>query len=51
MKYSVGAQSLRKTGLKIEVDIYKYAAVSAETLARADQETTRILERTGVATT
>ena len=40
-----------KTGLKIEVDIYKYAAVSAETLARADQETTRILERTGVATT
>ncbi|MBZ5593739.1 MAG: hypothetical protein LAP39_15985 [Acidobacteriia bacterium] len=39
-----------QTELKIEVDIYNYSAVPAETLARAEQETARIFERTGVAT-
>lgn len=41
MRCSGGAEP-PKTGLKIEVDIYNYAAVSVETLGRADQETTRI---------
>ena len=38
-----------ETGLKIEVHIYNYAGVSAEKLARAEQETARIYQRVGVA--
>jgi hypothetical protein len=39
------------TGLKIEVEVYNYSTASAERLAPAEQETARILERIGVATT
>ena len=49
MRYSGGAEPL-KTKLKIEVDLHNSGAVFDETLARAKQQTTRIVERTGVAT-
>jgi hypothetical protein len=39
------------TGLKIAVEVYNYSAVSADRLARAEEETARIFERIGVATT
>jgi len=39
------------TGLKIEVHIYNYSAVSREILVRAGLETTKIFERIGLATT
>ena len=39
------------TELKIVVEVYNYSAVSAEKLARAEQETARIFEGIGVATT
>jgi len=38
------------SGLKIEVHIYNYSAVSHEMLARAEHESARIFERIGVAT-
>ena len=41
------AQSL-ETPLKIEVHLYNYSGVSAEVLARAEQETARIYRRLGV---
>ena len=39
-----------EAGLQMEIRVHNSSAVSAETLARAEQETPRILERTGVAT-
>ena len=45
----LGAQS-GEPGMKIEVQIYNYSAFSAETLARTEQETSRIFERIGVTT-
>ena len=39
-----------KTGLKIEIHVYNYSAVSTETLARAELETARIFGRIRVAT-
>src|SRR5215510_14936925 len=44
----LGAQTAQN-GLKIEIHVYNYSAVSAEVLARAEQETTSIFERIGVA--
>jgi hypothetical protein len=41
------AQSL-ETPLKIEVHLYNYSGVTAEALARAEQETARIYQRLGV---
>ena len=41
--------NLPKNGLKIEIHVHNYSAVSAEVLARAEQETTSIFERIGVA--
>jgi len=38
-----------EAGLTTEVHVYNYSAVSAQTLARAEQETVRIFDRTGVA--
>ena len=43
----LGAQS-PETPLKIEVQLYNYAGVTAEALARAEQETARIYRRLGV---
>jgi hypothetical protein len=43
----LGAQS-PETPLKIEVHLYNYAGVTPESLARAEQETTRIYRRLGV---
>jgi hypothetical protein len=37
-----------EAGLKIDVHIYNYSGVSAEALARAEQETARIYRRLGV---
>jgi hypothetical protein len=45
----LGART-RQPGLRIEVHIYNYSVFSAEMVARAEQETARILERIGVAT-
>src|SRR5215467_10433705 len=44
----MGAQSPEKM-LKIEVHLYNYSRVTAEALARAEQETARIYGRLGVA--
>lgn len=38
------------SGLKIELHIYNYSAVSHQILARAEQESARIFERIGIAT-
>jgi hypothetical protein len=38
-----------KTGLKIEIHVYNYSAVSAETLSRAELENVRIFEQIGIA--
>jgi hypothetical protein len=38
-----------EVGLMIEIHLYNYAGVSAETLARAQRETARIYQRIGVA--
>jgi hypothetical protein len=44
----MGAQS-PETVLKIEVHLYNYSGVTAEALARAEQETARIYGRAGIA--
>jgi hypothetical protein len=46
----LGAQPT-DTGLKIEIHIYNYSAVSPEMLVRAEQESARIFERIGIVTT
>ena len=40
----------REPGLRIEVLVYNYAGLSAETLAKAEQEAARIYERAGLET-
>jgi len=40
-----------ETGLSVEVDVYNYSPVSGSMLARAEQETARIFQYTGVAMT
>ena len=45
----LGAQS-PEPGLRIEIHVYNYSAISPEMLLRAEQETARIFERIGIAT-
>ena len=40
----------REPGLRVEVLVYNYAGLSAETLARAEREAARIYERAGIET-
>lgn len=50
---SLGATMLaesRQPGLRIDVLVYNYAGLSAETLARAEGEAARIFERAGIET-